>query len=191
MKHPILYANELWKRNWVMAPLLIVFGVAIAFVYRSQRDLPWLLAECFGGAGVILLFFGAFRWQSYVQATDHGLRVNWTFPFQSTDIPYGSIRAARVAPIKNAFLEGRRSYVNNVTKPLITNNAEAVFIRLAPDEAEVARITKRLGRRYVFDGTVAVPVGNPAELAEEVNQRLPKRQLQQNLGGSRRSKRSR
>jgi len=191
LKHPILYAHELWKRNWVMAPLLLVFGVALAFIYKKDSQLPWLLAECFGGAAVILVFFGAFRWQSYARATASGLRINWTFPFQSTDIPYGNIRAARVGPLKNAFLEGRKSYVNNVTKPLIEQNADAVFFRLAPDEVEVARITKRLGRRYVFDGTIAVPVVNPTQLAEEVTQRLPKRSLQQNLGGAKRTKRSR
>lgn len=174
-----------------MAPLLVVFGIALAVIYRKDAQLPWLLAECFGGAGVILLFFGAFRWQSYVLAAERALRINWTFPFQRTDIPYGSIRSARVGPLKNAFLEGRKSYINNVTKPLIEQNADALFIRLAPDEVEVARLTKRLGRRYVFDGTIAVPVVNPAQLAEEVNQRLPKRSLQQNLGGAKRTKRSR
>ena len=174
-----------------MAPLLVVFGIALAVIYRSDRQLPWLLAECFGGAAVILVFFGAFRWQSYAMATSRGLRINWTFPFQSTEIPYESIRAARVGPIKNAFLEGRKSFVNNVTKPLIEQNAEALFVRLAPDELEVARITKRLGRRYVFDSTIAVPVVNPTELAEEVTRRLPKRSLQQNLGGAKRTKRAR
>ncbi len=191
MKHPILYAHELWKRNWVMAPLLVIFGIALAVIYRKDSQLPWLLAECFGGAGVILVFFGAFRWQSYALATDRGLRINWTFPFQSTEISYEKIRAARVGPIKNAFLEGRKSYVNNVTKPLIEKNADALFIRLAPDDIEVARLTKKLGRRYVFDSTIAVPVVNPTQLAEEVNQRLPKRSLGQNLGGAKRTKRSR
>ena len=191
MKYPILYAHELWKRNWVMAPLLVVFGVAIAFVYRTQRDLPWLLAECFGGAAVILLFFGAFRWQSYVAVTSGGVQIHWTFPFQSTDIPFETIRAVRVAPLRNAFLEGRKTLVNNVTKPLLTANAEAVFIRLAANDDQSARISKRLGRRYVFDGNVAVPVQNPAQLAEEVNQLLPRRSFQQNQGGAKRPKRSR
>ena len=96
MKQPNLYADELWKRNWPLAPVLLVVGGVLAYVYRGQRDMPLLLAECVGGAALILVFFGAFRYFSYVKVTETGLRFNWTFPSHNTVVPFDPIRSTRV-----------------------------------------------------------------------------------------------
>ena len=141
------------------------------------------------GALLVLGFFGLFRRLSYVRPGEDGLLFNWSFPLKNTTIPYEQIRAARVAPLKNAFPPERKSYVNNITKPLL--DKPAVFLRLGGDEANVARISKRLGKRYAFDSTIAVPVDDPESLAQEVSRRLPNRLQQQNLGGARRRKRRR
>lgn len=189
LKQPNLYAEQLWKRNWPLAPVLLVVGAALAVLYRGSRDMPLLLAECLGGAALILIFFGAFRYFSYVKVTDSGLLFNWTFPFSNTLVPFDAIRSTRVADLRAFYPETRKSHVNAMTKPLL--DKPAFYARLGGDEATVARLSKRLGRRYVVDGTIAVPVADPRSLSQEVSLRLPNRQLQHNLGGARRPKRKR
>ena len=193
MKQPNLYADELWKRNWFMAPFLVVMGVAFAvyfvFVVKTTRDVPVLLAEALGGAALVLLFFGGYRYLSYVQVTDAGLRFNWTFPFSSALVPYELIRGTRVAELSGFYPPNRKSFVNSMTRPLL--DKPALFVRLGGDAALLERVTRKLGRRYVVDGTLAVPVPDPKTLAQEVSLRLPNRTLQQNLGGARRPKKRR
>jgi len=189
VKFPNLYARELWRRNWIMGPGLLVVGGALVIFNPRDKGLPILIAECVIGALLVLGFFGLFRRMSYVRPGEDGLLFNWSFPLKNTTIPYEQIRAARVAPLKNAFPPERKSYVNNITKPLL--DKPAVFLRLGGDEANVARISKRLGKRYAFDSTIAVPVDDPESLAQEVSRRLPNRLQQQNLGGARRRKRRR
>ncbi|HEY8760444.1 MAG TPA: hypothetical protein VIP52_05980 [Candidatus Dormibacteraeota bacterium] len=193
MKQKNLYAEELWKRNWFMAPMLVVVGIGFsvyfAFVLKTPHDIPLLLAEALGGAGLILIFFGSFRYFSYVQVTDAGLRFNWTFPFSSTLVPFEAIRSTRVGDLRSFYPDNRKSYVNAMTKPLL--DKPAFYAKLGGDEASVVRLSRKLGKRYVVDGTIAVPVPDPKSLAQEVSLRLPNRQLQHNLGGAKRPKRKR
>ena len=104
-------------------------------------------------------------------------------------MPFEVIRSTRVGELRSFYPDNRKSYVNAMTKPLL--DKPAFFAKLGGDEATVARLTRRLGRRYVVDGTIAVPVPDPRSLSLEVSQRLPNRQQQQNLGGAKRSKRRR
>jgi len=193
LKQRNLYAEELWKRNWFMAPMIIIIGVGFTayflFVLRTNQGISLLLAEALGGAALILLFFGSFRYFSYVQVTETGLRFNWTFPFSSTVVPFESIRSTRVADLRSFYPETRKSYINAMTKPLL--DKPAFFARLGGDEASLVRLSRKLGKRYVVDGTIAVPVPDPKSLAQEVSLRLPNRQLQHNLGGAKRPKRKR
>jgi hypothetical protein len=193
LKQRNLYAEELWKRNWFMAPMIIIIGVGFTayflFVLRTNQGISLLLAEALGGAALILLFFGSFRYFSYVQVTETGLRFNWTFPFSSTVVPFESIRSTRVADLRSFYPETRKSYINAMTKPLL--DKPAFFAKLGGDEASMVRLSRKLGKRYVVDGTIAVPVPDPKSLSLEVSQRLPNRQLQHNLGGAKRPKRRR
>jgi len=193
LKQRNLYAEELWKRNWFMAPMLVVVGIGFsvyfAFVLKTPHDIPLLLAEALGGAGLILIFFGSFRYFSYVQVTDAGLRFNWTFPFSSTLVPFEAIRSTRVGDLRSFYPDSRKSYINAMTKPLL--DKPAFFAKLGGDEASMVRLSRKLGKRYVVDGTIAVPVPDPKSLAQEVSLRLPNRQLQHNLGGAKRPKRKR
>ncbi len=193
LKQQNLYAEELWKRNWFMAPMIIVIGAGFAvyfvFVLHTTRDIYLLLAEALGGAALILLFFGGFRYFSYVEVIDSGLRFNWTFPFSSTVVPFDAIRSTRVGDLRGFYPDSRKSYINAMTKPLL--DKPAFFAKLGGDEARVVRLSRKLGKRYVMDGTIAVPVPDPKSLAQEVSQRLPNRQLQHNLGGAKRPKRKR
>ena len=193
MKQQNLYADEMWKRNWFMAPVLLVVGAGFsayfAFGLKQTHDIPLLLAEALGGAALILIFFGSFRYFSYVQVTDSGLRFSWTFPFSTTVVPFELIRGTRVGDLRGFYPDSRKSYINAMTKPLL--DKPAFFAKLGGDEASVVRLSRKLGKRYVVDGTIAVPVPDPKSLSLEVSQRLPNRQLQHNLGGAKRPKRKR
>jgi hypothetical protein len=194
VKQRNLYAEELWKRNWFMAPMIVIVGIAFSayfiLIIKTTRDVPLLLAEALGGAALILIFFGGFRYFSWVQVTDAGIRFNWTFPFSSTVVPFEAIRSTRVGELRSFYPDTRKSYINAMTKPLL--DKPAFFAKLGGDEATVLRVSRKLGKRYVVDGTIAVPVPDPKLLAQEVSQRLPNRQLQQqNLGGAKRPKRKR
>src|SRR5947209_14147191 len=166
-----------------MAPFLLVMGLAFSLyfvlVLKTTRDVYVLLAEAVGGAALVLLFFGGYRYQSYVKITEEGLRFNWTFPFSSAVVPYAAIRSARVSDLRAFYPENRKSFVNNMTKPLL--DRPALYMRVAGDEATLARLSRKLGRRYLYDGQIAVPVPDPKTLALEVIQRLPNRPQQQNL----------
>jgi hypothetical protein len=194
VKQRNLYAEELWKRNWFMAPMIVIVGIAFSayfiLIIKTTRDVPLLLAEALGGAALILIFFGGFRYFSWVQVTDAGIRFNWTFPFSSTVVPFEAIRSTRVGELRSFYPDTRNIYINAMTKPLL--DKPAFFAKLGGDEATVLRVSRKLGKRYVVDGTIAVPVPDPKLLAQEVSQRLPNRQLQQqNLGGAKRPKRKR
>lgn len=193
MKQQNLYADEMWKRNWFMAPVLLVVGAGFsayfAFGLKQTHDIPLLLAEALGGAALILIFFGSFRYFSYVQVTDSGLRFSWTFPFSTTVVPFELIRGTRVGDLRGFYPDSRKSYINAMTKPLL--DKPAFYAKLGGDEARVVRLSRKLGKRYVVDGTLAVPVPDPKSLAQEVSLRLPNRQLQHNLGGAKRPKRKR
>ena len=189
MRQPNLYAAELWKRNWPLAPVLLIVGGVLTVVYARSHELPLLLAECIGGAALIILFFGAFRRYSYVKVTDAGLLFNWTFPFSNTLVPFEVIRSTRVGDLRAFYPVTRKSYINAMTKPLL--DKPAFYAKLGGDEATLARLSKKLGKRYLVDGTVAVPVPDPKSLSLEVSSRLSNRHVQQNLGGSKRPKRRR
>ena len=189
MRQPNLYAHELWKRNWPLAPVLLVVGGVLTAIYAKSPQLPLLLAECVGGAALILLFFGSFRRYSYVKVTAAGLHFNWTFPFSNTLVPFELIRSTRVGDLRAFYPIERKSYINKMTQPLL--DKPAFFAKLGGDEATVARVSKKLGKRYVVDGTIAIPVPDPKSLSLEVSSRLPNRHIQQNLGGSKRAKRRR
>lgn len=178
----------MWRRNWPLAPVLLVVGGVLAVVYRTTRDLPLLVGECVIGSALIIVCFGAFKRFSYASATDAGLQLHWTFPFMSTTVPYEVIRSTRVEELRKFYPVNRKTYINAMTKPLL--DKPAFFARLAAEEEAAAAVIKRLGRRYVVDGVLAIPVADPRTLSQEVTQRLPTRS-QPNLGGAKRTKRKR
>jgi hypothetical protein len=192
LRQPILYAEEMWRkqRTWVL--LLIVLGVVMSTVMLvTRRGQPldtnsgvWLIyiaaGLLFGG---LLLFY---RWRNQVEVTEAGLKVSGLF--RSSLIDYDLVRTARVQKLEMHFQDKRKRYIRPVSKPLLEK--DALFVRLRTDDPRTGVLRSRLGSQLASEDTVAVPIPDPNGMAWEISSRLPERNGV-NLGGQRRRKRAR
>jgi hypothetical protein len=190
VRHPILYADQMWRQQRFFAGFLVAVGVVmtVLLVYQhqlgKQANLIWLVYIPAG-----LLLGGAFllyKARSYVEPIDEGLKIS-TFR-SSVLIDYESIRGVKVQPLKLAFQDSRKRMVVPMIRPLMEK--PALFVRLRNDGDDVPIIQKRLGNRMMYEDTIALPVRDADAAAWAITSRLPDR-LGQNLGGGRRRKRRR
>ncbi len=189
MRQPILYADQMWRKQRFWALFLVVVGLAMSFytvVYSHQglntNTYVWM---AYVPSGLVLLgLLQYYKWRSHVQATDAGLKVSNLM--SSVVIDYGLIRGVKVQPLNQHFIEGRRKMARPVAKALMER--PALFIRLRGDEMQVAAITRKLGSQIASFDTIALPLPDPDAVALELNSRLPDR-MGVNLGGGRRKKR--
>ena len=186
----ILYAEELWRWQRFYAALLVLVGLfAVGVVVYSrqpitQSNIIWLFY-----APVGLLIGGAFlvyRWRSFVEPMDSGLKVSTLRA--SVLIDYEDIRMVKVQPLKVAFQDSRRNKVARIMKPLLEK--PALFVRVRGDEERLAEFKKKLGSRLFYEDTIAMPIPDADAASWEISSRLPYR-LGQNLGGGKRRKRRR
>ncbi|HYR49165.1 MAG TPA: hypothetical protein VES90_03190 [Candidatus Eisenbacteria bacterium] len=189
-RQPILYADQLWRQQRFFAGFLIAVGLVmtILLIYQGQiaksANVIWLLYIPSG-----LLLGGAFllyKRRSYVEALDAGVKVGTLR--SSVLIDYDRIRGVRVQPLKLAFQDRRSRMVAPMMKPLMEK--PALFVRLRGAEEDMAEIKKVLGRRIMYEDTIALPVLDADAVAWEISSRLPLH-LGQNQGGKQRRKRRR
>jgi hypothetical protein len=169
---------------------LIAVGLVmtILLIYQGQiaksANVIWLLYIPSG-----LLLGGAFllyKRRSYIEAQDEGVKVGTLR--SSVFIDYDRIRGVRVQPLKLAFQDRRSRMVAPMMKPLLEK--PALFVRLRGDDEEMAQFKKVLGRRMMYEDTIALPVLDADAVAWEISSRLPIH-LGQNQGGKQRRKRRR
>jgi hypothetical protein len=190
VRQPILYADQIWRQQRFFALFLIVIGVVMTgiLVFNGQlfrsSNVIWLLyvpsGALLGGA------FLYYKWRSYVEARDEGLK--FSMLFSSLVVDYDKIRLVKVQPLNIAFQDRRSRMVVRAMKPLL--DKPALFVRLRGDQDEVAAIVKQLGSRIAYDDTIAVPVPDADAAAWSISAHLPER-IGQNLGGGKRRKRRR
>jgi hypothetical protein len=188
VRQPILYADQMWRQQRFFAGFLIVVGMLMTgvLVYQGQlllhSNLIWSLYVPSG-----LLLGGAFlvyRWRSYVETQDQGLKVSTLF--SGVVIPYDNIRLVKVQPLNIAFQDRRSRMVARIIKPLM--DKPALFVRIRGDEEQVAEIRKKLGSRLAYEDTIAMPVPDADAVAWAISAHLPER-IGQNMGGQRRKRR--
>jgi hypothetical protein len=186
----ILYAEELWRWQRFYAGLLVVVGIlAIGVVVYSRQpinsgNIIWLF---YAPVGLLLgAAFLIYRWRSYVEPQEKGLRVSTLF--SNILIDYEDIRMVKVQPLKVAFQDSRRTKIARIMRPLLEK--PALFVRVRGDEQQLAAIRKRLGSRLFYEDTIAMPVPDADAASWEIAAKLPYR-MGQNLGGGRRRKRRR
>jgi hypothetical protein len=180
----------MWRQQRFFAAFLMVVGLAMTaiLVWNGQlfrnSNVIWLLyvpsGALLGGA------FLYYRWRSFVEAEDSGLKFGKLF--SSLVIDYDQIRLVKVQPLNVAFQDRRSRMVVRAMKPLL--DKPALFVRLRGDETEVATIIKQLGPRMAYDDTIAIPVPDADAAAWSISSHLPDR-IGQNLGGGKRRKRRR
>jgi len=191
LRQPILYAEEMWRRQRTWVLLLIVLGVAVSVMtvitHRGVFDSSaaiWLLYIAAGlvFGGLLLLY----RQRNHAEVTDAGLRVSNLL--RSHLIDYDLVRSVRVQKLEMHFQDKRKRYVRPISRPLLPK--DALFVRLRADDPRVVELRRRLGSQLASEDTVALPIPDPDTMAWEVTSRLPER-TGVNLGGQRRRKRAR
>src|SRR6202163_2841338 len=129
-RHPILYADQLWRQQRFFAGFLVAVGLVmtVLLIYQGQiaktANLIWVLYIPSG-----LLLGGAFllyKRRSYVEAQDAGVKIGTLR--SSVLIDYDRIRGVRVQPLRLAFQDRRSRMIAPMMKPLI--DKPALFVRL-------------------------------------------------------------
>ena len=192
MRQPILYADEMWRRQRFWALILVVVGIvmsgyALIYGHGLRFNDPnsgwiWLLYIPSGAVlGGALLYY---RRRSYVAAGD---RLRISNLLSAVEIDYDLVRGLRVQPLKFAFEErSRRRYSTPITRPY--EEKPALFVRLRREDPRTPALVRKLGSRLAWEETIALPIPDPDAMSWEISSRLPDR-LGQNLGGQRRRKR--
>jgi hypothetical protein len=202
----ILYADQMWRQQRFFAGFLVVIGLLMigVLIYQGQlskigTDLSLAITkgEIYAlGPAVWLLYVPAgfllgagflyYKRRSFVEPIEAGLKVS---TLRSTVlIDYDSIRGVRVQPLKLAFTDSRSRIIAPMMKPLLEK--PALFVRIKVDDEQSALIQKRLGRRMMYEDTIALPIHDADAVAWEINAHLPER-IGQNQGGARRRKKKR
>jgi hypothetical protein len=191
VRQPILYAEEIWKRQRLFPAFFIIVGTVLTgtvlftgsarFVGSSWIWPVYILSGVLYGAGLLY-----YRRRSRAEVTEAGLKVSNLL--NTFLIPYDSIRLVRVQPLARHFEDTRKKLIRPINRGLLLK--PALFIRVRPDMADLAQLRKKLGGQLVADDTIALPLPDPDAMSWEVSSRLPERSGT-NLGGQRRRKRSR
>lgn len=191
LRQPILYAEEMWRRQRMWVLLLVALGIVMSVVTLVTRrggfDINSEIWLAYIPCG--LLFGGLlmlYRQRSYAEVSDEGLVVSSLL--RTTRIGFDVIRGVRVQKLELHFQDARKRYVRPVSRPLLEKNA--VFVRLRADDDRLPELRRRLGTQLASDEWLALPVGDPDAMAWEITSRLPER-TGVNLGGQRRRKRAR
>ena len=190
VRQEILYADQLWRQQRYIAGLLVAVGLVMSAVLAYQglltkpAGLAWLL---YLPAGLLLAGgFLFYKSRCYVEPQDGGVKVSMLR--SSVLIDYDAIRGVRVQPLKLAFLDSRSRMVAPMMKALMEK--PALFIKVRFDDQEAGVIRKRLGRRMMYEDTIALPIKDADAVAWEINAHLPER-IGQNQGGAKRHKKRR
>ena len=195
LRQPILYAQEIWRRQRLWAAFLLVVGVGASLaslVFPQLRSNPgssqfnWIFFA-YVPAGLLLgggLLY--YRWRSRVEVTDDGVKIGNLL--SDVLIEYELVRTVRVQPLDRHFQDTRKRLIRPISRPLMPR--PALYLRLKGDEGRLAFIKKKLGTQLYADETIALPVPDPDALSWEITGRLPER-AGMNLGGRRRRKRTR
>jgi hypothetical protein len=191
VRQPILYGEEMWKRQRPFPVFFIIVGVVMSVVtlfttWGRAVSNSWLFLAYVGSGlvyGALLLYY---RWRSRVEVTEEGLKISNLL--SSMVLDYDDIRSVRVQPLARHFEDSRKRLVRSVNRALMPK--PALFIRLRGDEAQLAQLRKKLGAQLVAGDTVALPLPDPNAMSWEISSRLPER-TGVNLGGQRRRKRAR
>lgn len=196
----------MWRQQRWFSLILVLFGVAFTGLLVAQGHLS-LVARDLSAAfqkgqisalgvdfGLVyvplgLLLGGAFLYykrRSFVEPMEGGLKVSTLR--SSVLIGYDDIRGVRVQPLKLAFTDSRSKMVAPMMRALL--DKPALFVRLKLDDDRSGVIQKRLGRRMMYEDTIALPIHDADAVAWEITAHLPER-IGQNQGGARRRKRRR
>jgi hypothetical protein len=191
LRQPILYAEEIWRRQRMWPLVMVTIGVVLTIFWVISRrgvfdaNAAIVLAYVPIGlvfGGVLLLH----RRRSYTEVAEQGLIVSGLL--RTVPVSYDLVRSVRVQKLELHFQDNRKRLVRPLNRPLMPK--PALFVRLRGDDPRVVELRRRLGSQLVSEDTIALPIPDPDAMAWEVTSRLPEK-TGVNLGGQRRRKRPR
>ena len=169
-RFPIRYSIQRWNDGiWFYGSFFVILVVLVLVQLVAKRSiisfLPVLVLD-----GGILVAFWLMRLDSYVDASDEGLRVRYLW--RRIDLPYTAVSRVRRQPLEVAFQPAeRRRFVNRFVRRLAKE--PAAYIRLDRRQDNLVNQTeRRLGPRFVAGADVVLPIVDVDEFVNEVKSRL-------------------
>lgn len=169
-RYPIRYATQRWSDGkWFYGGFFIILVALVAFNLIEHRQIisfiPVLVVD-----GGILVVFWLMRLFSYVEISDHGLRIRYLR--RRLDLPYTALARVRTQPLEVAFQPAdRRRYVNRFVRRLARE--PAAYIRLDRRQADLVDSAERqLGPRFVAGADIVVPLVGVDEFVAQMKSRV-------------------
>jgi hypothetical protein len=176
-RHAILYDIDRWRRY-----RLPLFLTATAFLFATllapafnhgKAGGTWSAPLSFAGAALYGFAFNFWLRQRFssLAVEDEALVVRRTGMKQR--IPLIDVKRARVARISATANkpERRRVLPRPAARWLET---EALTLRIELEESDLVKLRRLLGRYYLFENDLVVPVTDPAGLLREIEEAMPK-----------------
>lgn len=169
-RYPIRYATQRWSDGkWFYGGFFIILLGLVGFNLIQHRQIisfiPVLVVD-----GGILVVFWLMRLFSYVEMSDHGLRIRYLR--RQLDLPYTALARVRRQPLEVAFQPAdRRRYMNRFVRRLARE--PAAYIRLdrrQPDLVDSAE--RQLGPRFVAGADIVVPLVGVDEFVAQMKSRV-------------------
>src|ERR1700730_9098000 len=155
MHQPILYGEEMWKRQRPFPIFFILVGIVMSGVtlfttWGKAVSNSWLFLAYVGSGllyGGILLYY---RWRARAEVTDAGLKIRNLL--SSVVLDYDSIRSGRVQTLGRHLVDSRSLLVRAGNGNLIP--FPGLYVHLRAVDAELASLRKKLGPQLVAGDTV-------------------------------------
>jgi hypothetical protein len=178
-RHAILYDIERWRRyRWPLFILATVFLFATllapAFTHGKSGGVTTATAPLsFAGAALYGFAFNFWLRQRYSSLAVDGEDLVVRRTGMSQRIPLTDVKRARVARIAATANkpERRRILPRPAERWLET---EALTLRLDVPAEQLVRLRRLLGRYYVFENDLVVPVTDPDGLLRDIEEAMPK-----------------
>ena len=143
MRHPILYADQVWRRQRWIVIFALLYAVSSNFWllylnhFRLNRETPLYLLFVL----LAFLLFAGFqinKQRSYVEVEEDGLRVSRVL--RSQLIRFEQIRSVKVLPLRTVTADLPRRSITPAMKQLL--DQPSLLIKLQGDPAQLAQTVK-------------------------------------------------
>jgi hypothetical protein len=176
-RHAILYDIDRWRRY-----RLPLFLVATAFLFATllapafnhgKAGGAWTAPLSFAGAALYGFAFNFWLRQRFSSLAVEGENLVVRRTGMNQRIPLSEVKRARVARISVTANKPERRKVlpRPAAKWLET---EALTLRLDTPAEELVRLRRLLGRYYLFESDLVVPVTDAEGLLREIEEAMPK-----------------
>jgi hypothetical protein len=177
VRHAILYDVERWRRTRLplvlFATACLLATVLVSALHRSQAQIAGTQPLSLLGAGFYGLLFNFWLRQRFSHVSVEGENLVVRRVGATMRLPLSELRRARVARVSATVNrpERRRALPRPAARWL---EEEALTLRLTSEPSELVRLRRLLGRQFLFENDLVVPVVDPHGLLEEIQEHTPR-----------------